>query len=141
MSDYIISLVPITMIEYLWDDILPNMERVIQKSHGEITCDSIKTRLFKGEMLLICVLQGNDMVAISVVEVRTFETGKRVLCIPVMGGDKLDEWLDQYLDVLEAIGKDYNCTEVRAIGARAGWAKKLKQFGWGEISIAVGKQI
>lgn len=138
---YIIAAIPITLVEVLWDDVVPHLERVVDVSHGEITCDSVKKSILSGKVLLIAICKGNQIIAVNTIEVRTFDSGVKALFIPVTGGDELEGWMDQFLDVAEQIGKEQGCSEIRGIAARKGWLRKLKNQGWGEINISIGKQI
>lgn len=49
----------------------------------------------------------------------------------------MNEWMDRFLDIVKAIAKDFNCTELRGIAARKGWMRKLKPLGWSEVSTII----
>lgn len=136
-DNLIIAAVPQTMLDLVWDRVVPHLEKPIALSHGEVTLESIKKRLLSGDVLLITVSRGTEIIAVNTVEVRTCESGLRALFIPLIGGSEMDEWMDRFLDIVKAIAKDFNCTELRGIAARKGWMRKLAPLGWSEVSTII----
>jgi hypothetical protein len=133
----IIAAVPASMIPLVWDRVVPQLEKPIALSHGEVTLDSIKARIMSGDVLLITVSRGIEIIAVNTVEVRESESGLRALYIPLIGGSEMEEWMDRFLKIVKAIAKDFNCTELRGIAARKGWMRKLKPLGWSEVSTII----
>ena len=141
MSNYIIAAVPISLIEVLWDRVSPILQRVVDVSHKEISLESVKRDTLSGNTLLVAICKGKEIVAVNTIEINTLASGLKVLFVPVTGGDELDGWMDQFLEVAEAIGKEHGCQEIRGIAARRGWLRKLKDQGWQEYNVAIGKVI
>ena len=54
----------------------------------------------------------------------------RILAIPITGGDRLDEWMPEFLELMKHVARDLNCTELRGYASRDGWIRKLKPHGW-----------
>jgi len=136
-DNLVIAAVPQTMIGLIWDRVVPHLEKPISLSHGEVTLDSIKRRLISGDVLLITISRESEIIAVNTVEVRESESGLRALFIPLIGGSEMNEWMDRFLDIVKAIAKDLNCTELRGIAARKGWMRKLKPLGWSEVSTII----
>lgn len=136
-DNLVIAAIPQTMIDLIWDRVAPQLERPIALSHGEVTLESIKRRLITGDVLLITVSRGTEIIAVNTVEVRESESGLRALYIPLIGGSEMEDWMDRFLDIVKAIAKDFNCTELRGIAARKGWMRKLKPLGWSEVSTII----
>ncbi len=141
MSKYVIAAIPLTLIDVVWEKCVPHLERAVALSHGDVTVETIKARLHTGNQLLITICEGSDVIAANVIYVHTTDTDKRLLIIPIMGGDKLDDWLEQYLEVINAIALERDCIEVRVGAGRKGWIKKLKPFGWHEMSVTIGYKL
>jgi len=132
INDLIIAAVPATMIELVWTKVEPHIQRVIDKAPDDLLMSKIKDRLISGSTLLVTISRDTEVIAINVLDVKVLDTGKRVLYIPITGGDELDSWMADFLKIAAAIAKDYNCTELRGMAVRKGWMRKLKQFGWEE---------
>ena len=130
MDSLNISAIPITLIEVVWDRCVPHISRVVERSHGELSLESVKGTLLSGNSMLITISDGSDIIAVNIVQVRTMDTGLKCLYIPITGGDRLDEWMPRFLEVAKAIGKDLECTELCGLAVRRGWMKKLAPQGW-----------
>ena len=140
ISEYVIAAVPFNMVDVLWDKIEPHLHRVVNVAHGEITCDSVKTRLKSGSAVLVTISKGTEVVAVNTLEVRVMDSGLRTLFIPIVGGDELDGWINEFLKIAKAIARDYKCTELRGLAARKGWMRKLEQSGecnWENVHMVV----
>lgn len=137
MGDYVVAGIPQNLIEVLWDDLAPHLQRVVDVAHNEITLDSIKAKALRGDSLIVPICKGKEIVAVNTVEVRTFDSGEKALFIPVTGGDELDGWMEQFLEVAKGIAKDYQCTKLRGVAARKGWLRVLKNQGWKEVNISI----
>ena len=113
MSKYSIVAVPTTMVDLLWHQMEQFIQLVVDVSHDEITCDSVKSAAKAGDLLLVPICDGPVIIAVNVLEIRTFESGKKVLCIPVVGGTNMMEWKDEFLTYMHSIARDFGCTELR----------------------------
>lgn len=131
MSDkYRVVIVPTEMVELIWDKTIPHMQRAVDKSHGDVTMESVKRNLVIGKTLLVVITDGADIVAVNTLQIQTLESGVRVLIALVIGGHEVDSWTEQFLEVMKLIAKEHGCTELRGGAVRKGWLKKLEQFGW-----------
>ena len=137
----IVACVPPVLVELLWDKIEPHVQRVIEVAGDELHMPTFKKRLLLGETLVLSVSQGQEMLAAITLDVREFDTGLRALYIPIVGGEKMESWMDRVIEVAIAIAKDHNCTELRGLAARKGWLKKLAPLGWQEVQTVVSLQI
>jgi len=137
MSNITIAAVPQTLIEVIWDRVEELLQRVVNVSHGELTLELIKKNLIKGDYLLITIAKGKDIIAVNILEIRTFQSGIKALYIPITGGDDLDEWMPRFLELAEGIARDYRCTEMRGLAVRAGWLRKLKPYGWEPVHTVI----
>jgi hypothetical protein len=135
MVNYQITPVPQTLIEFLWPQIEGFIQSVVDVSHDEVTVESIKSRLIEGSSLLLVTSRLGEIIAATMIEIRTFDSGIKALYIPVVGGTEMDNWSDQFFRIVHAIAKDFGCRELRGLAARKGWVRKLKDKGWEEVCI------
>ena len=132
-SGFIFAAIPPYLIDYVWKDAAPILQRVVDCSHGELTLDAIKRKSKSGETLLVLILKGDEVVAVNTADIVEFDSGLRVMYIPITGGDYIDEWLFDSLEVGKALARDHNCTELRGLSVRKGWLRKLPP-GWESIT-------
>jgi len=141
MSEYKISVVPANMIECIWHMVEPIIKRPIDLSHDEVTLEVAKETLMNGGIMLVVITKKAKIIAINTLEVRTFPTGKKVLYIPLTGGDDLDCWMDTFIKTATQIALGYNCTHLRGLAVRDGWLRKLKHLGFEPISTTIEMEI
>lgn len=141
MSDLVIGAVPATCIELVWDKVIPLIKMVEEKSPSDIDIGMVKERLLEGQNLLVTISRGSDIIALNVIDVKTLDTGVKVLFIPITAGSEMDLWLDRFLEIAIAIAKDYGCDELRGLACRDGWLRKLKPYGWEEVFTTIRYKI
>lgn len=133
MNKYDIIAVPVNMIDLLWYQIEPLLQLAVDISDGEMTCEHVYDRAKEGNTLLICICEGPIIISVITVEIRDFPNGKKALCLPMVGGKDVDNWVDDFMEVIKQIAKDFKCEEIRGYAARLGWMRKLKDKGWSEL--------
>lgn len=140
MSEYVIAALPLTSIEQHWAELEPIIDSVVSHSYGEATTEVARAQMIKGNLLTLVVCKEGKIIATALLEVRTFDTGVKALFIPVFGGVNMEEWADDMMEVLNAVAKDFGCTQLRGIGARQGWIRRLqhKDYGWKELNVTIG---
>lgn len=129
----IIGIVPQTMVELIWDKVFPLIDMVQEKAPDDIVTGVVYDELISGKKLLVTISSGTEVIAINVLDVRTLDTGTKVLYIPITAGSHMEEWLEDFLEIAKAVAKDFNCVELRGLAVRNGWIKKLKPLGWEEL--------
>lgn len=135
-----ITLVPVNMVDFMFPMCEYHLQRVVDVSHGDLCLEGMKKELLEGKSGLLVVTDGDDLVAAITATVSVMMTGLRVLYLPAIAGDRLDEWMDDMLVILKDLAKVYNCTEIRGSG-REGWAKVLKQRGFKHCHTTLNWQI
>lgn len=140
MSKYKIAALPVTSIDYHWSELEPIIESVVCHSHGEATTEVAKVQMMLGNLLTLIVCEETSIIAVALLEVRTFDTGVKALHIPVFGGKDMEAWADDMMEVLHAIARDFGCAQLRGVGARKGWIRRLqhKDYGWKELNVTIG---
>ena len=133
MSDLKMGVVPYTMIDLVWDRVLPVIQLAADKAPEDVCCQVIYDELANGAKLLVAISRGAEIIAVNVLDMRTLDTGIKILYIPITAGKEMDLWLDHFLVLAKDIAKAHNCVELRGLAVRNGWIKKLKPHGWEEM--------
>jgi len=141
MGELVISAVPVNLVEHMFPKAMPHLERVIAKAPNDISLETIKAQLLKGNTMLVTISDGADVVAVNVLEKATYDTGHKVLYIPITGGDRMDEWLDRFMDLAHAIARDLGCAELRGMACRKGWLKALEKHDWYHVHEVIGCKV
>ena len=132
-----ISLIPPNLIEVVWPQCEPLIQRVIDKVPDDITMRVTKDTLDTNEAMLVVISEGSTVIALNTLMVETLESGRRVLYIPITTGDRMEEWMGDFLEFATAMAKDLNCYELRGLAIRSGWLRKLKKYGWEESHVII----
>ena len=139
--DLIITAVPATLIELIWDKVEPLIKLVEDKSPEDVVGKVTKEHLLAGNLLLIVIYRGTDIIAINILDVRTLDSGIKILYITITAGTEMELWMERFLVIAEAIAKDYGCVELRGLAVRNGWLRKLKPYGWDELFTTIRYKI
>ena len=132
---FVLAAIPSVILNVVWDKIEPILQRVIKVSNNELTAEGIYKRALSGESLIVAVCLNTEIVAVTVLNVVTFDTGLRAMYVPIVGGKYMNEWVDESMLVAKAIAKDYNCTELRGFAVRKGWLRRMKE--WKTVSTII----
>ena len=121
--------IPAEKIRSAWPDVSPLLQKVVDVAPDELTLEGILNRVLKKEEdLMIVVSPDNELVAAFTLTFRTMDTGKKQLCLPVLGADNFMDWMDDIFPQLGPIAQKHGCYQVRAIGARPGFAKVFGRY-------------
>lgn len=111
-------------IDYRWPEIAKFLEPVVDVSFGEVTLDGIYSRLINMQEILLAVFESEKLTCACVLGITQFETGKRVLQMPYVGGAGIETWLSDGFKVIREIASSTGCTHIRGCG-REGWGRVL----------------
>jgi len=118
------------MLDSLWPQLMVHLERVIKVSNGEFTEETLYNRAMSGGSVIVTVNMGSDIIAVTTIEIVTYDSGLKSLLIPIFGGDKMFSWGEDFIVFLKMLAKQFNCTELRGMAVRDGWMRALKSKGW-----------
>ena len=141
MADLIISGVPQTLVDVIYPQVEHKIHRVIDRAENDLSQETIKRRLKNAETMMIVICDDDEIIAVNILEVMEFETGHRALYIPITAGERMSEWLDDFLKMAMDIAKDLKCVELRGISCRPGWIRALKDHGWYNINTVIGCEV
>ena len=139
----IIAAVPVNLVELVFPKAAPHLERVIEKAPNDINLTTIKEKLMLGQTMLVTISEGEEIIAVNIVEATTYETGHKVLFIPITGGDRMDEWLDRFMELAHTIARDLGCHEMRGMACRKSWLRVLNSNGhdWYHVHDVIGCKV
>ena len=122
-----------------WEEIVPRLERVLAKNHGEYALAHVQTNLTKGIMQL-WVLEGvtGNLHSICVTELVDYNQFRA--CNIMMAEGSLDSRWAPAIEYIGRLAKEQGCVRLEAL-ARPGWLKKAKQFGFGLLYMKIYKAL
>ena len=123
------------MLPFVWDECKKHLQKACDRSHGDVTLPGIYSRLMSGDNLLVITRDGTEVIAACTLQVQTNDSGTKYLYIPCVAGDRMDEWMDQFIVVAMAIAKDMGCSQLRGMSVRKGWLRKLNSNGYNWMSL------
>lgn len=126
-----IMVIPPEATDHFWSQMAQYLQPVVDISFGEVTLEGMRRRLDEGIALALGIFaEGEDLtlVGCAILTINYFEdTKKRVLEIPYLGGEHMNEWIKDGTEVIKNIAKDLNCTHIRGCG-RPGWERANPEF-------------
>jgi hypothetical protein len=128
MNEYKLSVLPINMIEYMWPVLSPYLQRVVDLAPAEFNLDTMKQFTLNGGATICLITQSAELRIVLTLEVRTFQTGTKVLYVPLISGDHMEECFDYVFEQIKNAAKELGCSEIRGLAARPGWLRRLPDW-------------
>ena len=136
------TICPTSLIDYVWSDIEGYIKGATDRSNGESTSDNVKALVKSGANQLLLVTNDAAILAAITLEVRTFNSGLRVLNIPMVGGTNIKLWIGGFMKAARHIAVQNGATEIRGYMARKGWSRFLKtQDKWAPVHEVMSCQV
>ena len=125
----------------LWQDFREHLELAVATHPGERPADmeEVRESVKKGQALVLQIYDGMDLLAVAVVEKVEMRDG-RCLYVRYLGGERMDEWLDELHARLEEVARVYSCRWIGLTG-RMGWKKALAKLGWNPVAIQLRAEV
>ena len=137
-----VSGIPARYIDDVWSECEKYVVMGINKAQEEMNEHDIYYFLKDAEMQLWVVFDednGKEIKAVVTTQIINYPQ-KKVCRIVTLGGDGMDEWVAQVLDVLEEWSIEQDCDAMETV-CRKGFVKKLKNFGYEQTYTIVGKEL
>tara|TARA_R100001244_G_scaffold57877_1_gene48956 strand:+ start:871 stop:1419 length:549 start_codon:yes stop_codon:yes gene_type:complete len=135
------SVVPPEYIRHIYPKVEGFLDRLVPTTNGRFEKIDLLHDMLTGRENLWVVVEEEDneenIIGIVITEVMHYPR-KRMLAIQYCSGDRLDEWMDNTLEILENWALDNDCEGMELTG-RKGWVKKLKLQQWKEEFVVVKK--
>jgi hypothetical protein len=127
-----VTAIPPQLLGELWPKIKPLFDKVVDVSHYTLNTYVMRNRIMDGSNVLLAAVEGVDIIAIVTVNFYLNDNGMRVLEVPAISGDRLEEWAEQVIEALLQLKQERACDYIVGLG-RAGWERYLKRYGFKPI--------
>ena len=105
-------------------------------SFGQETLGTVRQSLMNGIDGLFVVLDDDEIIGAVTYHVNDFDTGLRLLDIPMAGGVDMDSQMPAVIGMFKHLKSAFMCDRVRITG-RKGWVRYMKQFGFVDTHYSV----
>lgn len=119
--------VPPALIPIIWPQLEGYLQPVADVSSGDLTIESIQSDMTSGICITVVVVYKDKIIGVNTLQVHTFNSGLKCLYVPIIGGECIDTWGEEFFCMCKDFAKQTGCTELRGMAARTGWLRKLKQ--------------
>jgi hypothetical protein len=99
----------------------------------DVTAKMLARECITGGRTLWLVLDGEDLKAICMTQIRVTETGKKIAALMDLAGEDPDTWADAVCGALEGWADEAGA-ELRSVEGRAGWDRILRKRGYREYA-------
>jgi hypothetical protein len=123
-------------LPHIWDRVAELLGPACEASHGQESLGTARQSLVRGTDGLFVVLDGDDIIGAVTYHVLDFETGLRLLDIPLAGGIDMDSQMGAVVGMFNHLKSSFMCDRVRVTG-RKGWIRYMKQFGFVDTHYSV----
>jgi hypothetical protein len=119
-----LSLVPPQVAPSIWATVEPMIEKAITRSHANniTTPQHQLCAILLGNAQLWVAQDGRQIDAAIITRFITWDTGKKTLYVPIIGGHNMKAWLPAALETLKAHAQRTGCMDLRG-EFRKGWAR------------------
>lgn len=124
------TVVPAVLVTFIWPHIEAYISDVVDVSSGELSMDGVKNNMLKGGCTTVLIVDDDSIIGVCTLEEHIFDSGLKALYIPIIGGERIDEWGVSFFESCIDVGKNLGCTELRGLAARTGWMRKLKKYNY-----------
>jgi hypothetical protein len=128
MSDLSFSAVPYEVVDLVWPDVAPMLERAVETASGAYDLRYVKDEIDARRLGLWVALEGTTPVAAITTRIAELP-GKRIIAMDWIAGSRMSEWLPTAQKVLQDYAAAHGCSEMHGAG-RKGWEKPLGKLGW-----------
>ena len=135
-----ISGIPSERVDEVWHECKEYVQMGNNKSKEEMTIDDIYEKLLTADMQLWIVFsKDREIYSVLTTEIVTYP--RKTTCrIVTLGGEGLDEWVEDLLNILEEWAKEQGCVAMETC-CRKGFTKKLKKYGYEHAYTVLGKEL
>ena len=121
--------IPANCAREYWPNVERFAESALQHAADNMTVQTVLEMIVSGNLILVVVTDERDVPLASMTfEVVDKPEGKICHCM-TLGGDDLETWVEDFVEVWRAVAKQLDCKRV-TIKGRAGWERYAKRFGF-----------
>ena len=105
-KDYIVTLVPGNYVHTLWKDVVPFLNKAVERSNGRWSLDALKVACIQQRQeLWVIFTEDNTVVGVATTEFVHYPNTKR-LAVQYLGGKDLHDWAWLFIEKSESWAKD-----------------------------------
>ena len=135
-----VSGIPSSRITDVWDKCKEYIELGNNKSKQEMNIEDIYEKLLVAEMQLWIVYDEEaNIKSVLTTEIVIYPRMKTCRIV-TLGGEGMDIWVEQFLDILEEWAIDNDCVAMET-ACRKGFIKKLEKFGYEHTYTILTKEL
>jgi hypothetical protein len=123
-----VSLVPHEYVDTCWDKIEDFIAKAAKYTYGRYTVGNIYDLVKESDYQLWVAYDGKDFKGAVVTNIINYPQ-RKLLGMQFCGGEELDTWKPQMLDLLKRFARDSGCGAIESTG-RPGWAKVFQNDGY-----------
>lgn len=109
-------------VEYYWSIISKLLSPMIEMTSNEVSLETIQKYLFQGQTKIIGVFKDKELIAACVLSITIYDTGKKTLQVPHIGGYEMSLWKHKLWNMIKQIAGNIGVSHIRICG-RSGWEK------------------
>jgi hypothetical protein len=122
------SPVPVADLDKIWELCSPLLEKATDRSGSRETIDGLYLKIKSGASRLWCISLDGIVLGAASTEVNQY-TSCRALHVSFVGGERMSEWLEEFINELKIYAKFNGCQSIEQTG-RPGWHRELAKFGF-----------
>ena len=135
-----ISLVTPENVNYCWKGCEKYLMKSVKRSKDRDALESIYRQITSGEANLWIVFDDDiNIHGCAVTQISSYDTGLKLLMIIHLGGEKMEDWIREGIDILERFATTAGCHGIEAFG-RPGFWHWIKDEGWEKQAIVYQKR-
>ncbi len=112
----------------IWPSIEHHASAALKHSTDGMTTKQILEWIVQDRLILVVITRNNKIAASATMEMAANLNGKSCHII-TMGGDDMDDWLEQFIEVWEKVAIEQGADYLTMKG-RKGWQRATKPFGF-----------
>jgi hypothetical protein len=133
-----ITMVPREEVQNVWATVAPMLKKALDRAPGRYAPEDIFIALLKGHQTLWVYADG-EIKAAWTTRVYDVPLG-RVMAFEWIGGEEVNEWVEEAISIGERYAKDMGCTRIEGHG-REGWFRFLQRQGWQRLASSFEKEL
>lgn len=127
-----VSLVPSFEVANIWDKVSRMLKLATDQSQGRYGLNDLKEKLMSGEFQLWIIFTPDYEILAAITSTFTQYPRCKALHGQFLGGERMDEWRDEFCRVFDNWAIDNACEFIEFSG-RPGWSKALEPNGYREV--------
>jgi hypothetical protein len=126
-------------LDLWWPQVARWVDEALEHGRGGRTAADVLADVREERKQLWIVADAGAPIAVLASEIIEW-TDRKALSIPIIGGERLSDWLPRADAMLTAYARSHGCTTLEGCG-RYGWRKPLAALGWGKAMTFYLKEI